>query len=166
MRRLCVLVLLTAVGCHGAPKAATEQKLEPGRVVPGPTTFFEKTLASMRGKPVVVNFWATWCIPCRSEMPRIVAAAAQYNSKVQFLGVDVEDDTKAADDYARQRGVHYPMIGDGNGAIRSAQHMVGLPVTQFYSSNGQLAFVNNGEIQAADLKKRIDDLLLVGKPVG
>jgi hypothetical protein len=98
-------------------------------------------------------------------MPRIVAAASAYGSRVRFLGIDVEDDTKAANDYAKQRRVQYPMLSDAHGEIRSAQRIVGLPVTQFYRSDGALAFVNNGEIQATDLKKRIEDLLLVGRPV-
>jgi hypothetical protein len=58
------------------------------------------------------------------------------------------------------------MMSDPRGAVRSDQRIVGLPVTQFYRSDGELAFVNNGEIKADELKKRIDDLLIVGKPVG
>jgi hypothetical protein len=98
-------------------------------------------------------------------MPRIAAAATRYAASVHFLGIDVEDDTKSAEDYAHKRGVHYPMLSDPHGAIRRAQRIVGLPITQFYRADGALAFVNNGEIQAADLKKRIEDLLAVGKPV-
>jgi cytochrome c biogenesis protein CcmG/thiol:disulfide interchange protein DsbE len=165
VRRLCVLFLVAASACGGAPKAVPQQTLVPGKVVAGSADILKKTLASMRGQPVVVNYWATWCIPCRTEMPRIVQAASQYGSRVRFLGIDVEDDTKTADDYAHKRGVQYPMLSDPHGAIRSAQRIVGLPVTQFYRSDGQLAYVNNGEIQALDLKKRIDDLLLVGRPV-
>jgi len=163
--RFAATLLLATAACHSAPKATPQQTLAPGRVVPGSAAILAKSLASLRGRPVVVNYWATWCIPCRAEMPRIVAAAARYGSSVHFLGIDVEDDTTAADDFARQRGVQYPMLADPHGAIRSAQRIVGLPVTQFYRSDGELAFVNNGEIQADDLKKRIDDLLIVGKPV-
>ena len=163
--RLAAVFLLVAVACHSAPKATPQQTLAPGRVVSGSVDVLKKTLMSMRGKPVVVNYWATWCIPCRAEMSRIVAAAARYGSSVHFLGIDVEDDTTAADDFAHQRGVQYPLLADPHGGIRSAQRIVGLPVTQFYRADGELAFVNNGEIQDADLKKRIDDLLIVGRPV-
>ena len=158
--------LLVTAACHSAPKATAQQTLAPGRIVPGSVEVLKKSLSSLRGKPIVVNYWATWCIPCRAEMPRIVAAAARYGSSVHFLGIDVEDDTKTADDFARQRGVQYPLLSDERGAIRSAERIVGLPVTQFYRADGQLAFVNNGELQDADLKKRIDDLLVVGRPVG
>ena len=165
MRRAVVVLLLLTCACHGTPKAAPRHTLEPGRVVAGSVDTLAKTLASLRGKPVVVNYWATWCIPCRTEMPRIVAAASQYGARVQFLGIDVEDDTSAANDYARKRGVQYPMLSDPHSAIRNAQHIVGLPVTQFYRTDGELAFVNNGEIQTDVLTKRIQDLLVVGKPV-
>ncbi len=158
--RCFAIVLLVTVACHSAPKPVPQETLSPGSV-----EILRKALTSFRGKPVVVNYWATWCIPCRAEMPRIVAAAARYGSAVRFLGVDVEDDTKTAEDFARQRAVQYPMVSDTQGAIRSAEHIVGLPVTQFYRADGQLAFVNNGEIQDADLKKRIDELLVIGRPV-
>jgi thiol-disulfide isomerase/thioredoxin len=165
MRRIAVALLLAAAACHSAPAAAPSATLAPGRVAPGSVATLAKSLRSFRGKPVVVNYWATWCIPCRSEMPRIVAASAQYGSSVHFLGVDVEDDAKAAETFARERGVNYPLLSDPRGAIRSAQRIVGLPVTQFYRADGALAFVNNGEIQAGDLKQRIQELLIVGKPV-
>jgi thiol-disulfide isomerase/thioredoxin len=164
-RRFVVLLLVVGAACHSAPGATPQRSLEPGKVVPGSVALLESSLRAMRGKPVVVNYWATWCVPCRAEMPRIAEAASRYAGSVHFLGVDVEDDTKSAENYARQRGVHYPMLSDTHGAIRRNQRIVGLPVTQFYRADGALAFVNNGEIQAAELKKRIEDLLAVGKPV-
>ena len=168
MRRLAVLLLalVAAAGC-GAPKSVTTQpSLAPGEIVPGSVDTLKATLQALQGKPVVVNYWATWCIPCREEMPRLAAAAAKYGDSVHFLGIDVEDDRESAEKFARQRGVRYPMMSDTRGAIRSDQRIVGLPVTQFYRSDVALAFVNNGEIKADELERRIDDLLIVGKPVG
>jgi len=165
MRRVAVAVLLAVTACHSAPATAPQTSLLPGRMVPGSVEVLRRSLQSLRGKPTVVNYWATWCVPCRAEMSRIVAAASHYGSAVNFLGVDVQDDAGTAEDFAHQRGVGYPLLSDPHGAIRSAQRIVGLPVTQFYRSDGELAFVNNGEIQSGELKKRIDDLLIVGKPV-
>jgi cytochrome c biogenesis protein CcmG/thiol:disulfide interchange protein DsbE len=165
VRRFVALLLLVCAACHSGTTAAPQRSLEPGKVVPGSVAFLESSLRAMRGKPVVVNYWATWCVPCRAEMPRIAAAASQYGASVHFLGVDVEDDRASAEVFARQLGVRYPMLSDPHGAIRRNQRIVGLPITQFYRADGALAFVNNGEIQAADLKKRIEDLLAVGKPV-
>ena len=157
---------MLAASCSAPNRAVTQPSLAPGEIVPGSVDTLKATLHALQGKPVIVNYWATWCIPCRTEMPRLVAAAAKYGNSVHFLGVDVEDDVKSAEAFARQRGVRYPMISDVRGAIRSDQRIVGLPVTQFYRSDGALAFVNNGEIASDELARRIDDLLIVGKPVG
>jgi cytochrome c biogenesis protein CcmG, thiol:disulfide interchange protein DsbE len=166
MRRVAVLLLVVVVAgaCRAPVRIASQPSLAPGQIVPGSVDTLNATLHALRGKPVVVNYWATWCIPCRAEMPRLAAAATKYGGSVHFLGVDVEDDTKSAEAFARQRDVRYPMMSDPRGAIRSDQRIVGLPVTQFYRSDGALAFVNNGEIQADEVAKRIDDLLIVGKP--
>jgi thiol-disulfide isomerase/thioredoxin len=164
VRRLVAAVLLTAAACRATPSAAPASSLEPGRIVPGSVGVLRSSLAAMMGRPVVVNYWATWCIPCRAEMPRIAAAATRYGSSVHFVGVDVEDDTGAAEAFAAQRGVKYPMLSDPHGAIRGSERILGLPVTQFYRADGQLAFVNNGEISSDELKMRIDQLLAVGTP--
>ena len=166
MQRVAVLLLVLALAgaCRTPTRATSQPSLEPGEIVPGSVDTLKATLHALRGKPVVVNYWATWCIPCRTEMPLLAKAAASYGDDVHFLGVDVEDDTNAARRFARERGVRYPMLSDPRGAIRSDQRIVGLPVTQFYRSDGALAFVNNGEIRADELTKRIQDLLIVGKP--
>jgi thiol-disulfide isomerase/thioredoxin len=167
LRGVAVLLLLVAtVACAGPRKASTQPSLAAGEIVPGSVDMLKATLVALKGKPVVVNYWATWCIPCRTEMPRLAAAAAKYAGSVHFLGVDVEDDREEAEAFARQRGVRYPMMSDPRGVIRNDQRIVGLPVTQFYRSDGALAFVNNGEIKADELTRRIEDLLIVGKPVG
>jgi len=93
--------VLLATACHSTTTATPQRSLEPGHIVPGSVDVLERSLRSLRGKPVVVNYWATWCIPCRAEMPRIVAASRRYASSVHFLGVDVEDDAKAAESFAR-----------------------------------------------------------------
>jgi cytochrome c biogenesis protein CcmG/thiol:disulfide interchange protein DsbE len=168
MRQLALVVLLVFVaGCGAQPKKAVpDPTLRPGRVSPGSVPALNHVMRTLRGKPVVVNYWATWCIPCRAEMPRIAAIARAYAATVHFLGVDVEDDTASAEKFARERNVGYPMISDPHGEIRRDQKILGLPVTQFYRADGALAFVNNGEIDSTGLTKRIGDLLIIGKPVG
>lgn len=116
----------------------------------------------MRGKPVVVNWWATWCKPCKDEMPRIVAAAERYEGRVNFLGVNVEDDVELAAEFAKANDMTFRSVADPDGSIRRANSILGLPVTQFYTSDGDLAFNHQGEIKDDDLEDKIEDTLAAG----
>lgn len=120
----------------------------------------------MAGKPVVVNYWATWCDPCRAEMPRIVAAASRYKGRVGFIGVNVEDDLASARSFARRYRMSFRSYAMSKAEVQRSQDILGLPVTQFYGAAGDLAFVHQGEIQHADLIDKIAELLSVGRPVG
>jgi peroxiredoxin len=74
--------------------------------------------ASYRGKVVVLNFWGSWCVPCREEASTLAAAAALYRSSgVDFLGVDVRDTTASAEAFTRSFGVTYPSVSDQSSAI-------------------------------------------------
>ena len=113
----------------------------------------------MKGRPVVVNFWATWCEPCKAEMPRLVDASEEYSDRVGFLGVNVEDDIDAAEQFVRDFEIPFRSVADPNGEIRRDEKVLGLPVTQFYGADGDLAYVHQGEIKADELEKRIEDAL-------
>lgn len=126
---------------------------------------FERALRTMRGSPVVVNFWATWCEPCKEEMPRFVDAAKRYGQRVRFLGVDVEDTDDAAERFIERFGIPFPSLADHGGDIRRSARILGLPTTQFYRADGELAFVHSGEISAEDLEARIQELLQIGRPI-
>jgi cytochrome c biogenesis protein CcmG, thiol:disulfide interchange protein DsbE len=116
-------------------------------------------LRASRGKPVVVNFWATWCDPCKKEMPRLVSAHEKYEGRVAFLGIDVQDDPDAAVDFARRYRIPFRSLADRAGDIRRKEKILGLPVTQFYDEDGDLAFVHNGEIRSDELEEKIEELL-------
>jgi cytochrome c biogenesis protein CcmG/thiol:disulfide interchange protein DsbE len=137
-----------------------------GDIDRGTPTIFDSTLQSLRGKPIVVNFWATWCEPCKSELPRIVAAARKYAGRVHFLGVDVEDDPKTAASFVRRYEMTFRSLADPDGRIRRDQDLLGLPVTQFYSAAGELNFLHNGEISAEELEEKIEDVLALGSGEG
>jgi len=116
-------------------------------------------LRGFRGKPAVVNYWATWCDPCKKEMPRLVAAYEKYKGRVAFLGIDVQDDPDAAPDFARRYRIPFRSLADRAGDIRRKEKILGLPVTQFYDDDGDLAFVHNGEIRSDELEEKIEELL-------
>jgi thiol-disulfide isomerase/thioredoxin len=103
---------------------------------------FQQLLAQLKGTPVVVNFWASWCGPCRQEAPGLSAVARQYAGKVQFLGVDLKDTKPAAQVTIRDFGYPYPSVADPKGEIQSSFGFLGQPVTVFYDRNGTKVKVN------------------------
>lgn len=158
---LISFALAVACGSGGAKDPAGST----GSVQPASTEQLDATLRSLRGRPVVVNYWATWCDPCKKEMPRLVDAARRYARRVRFLGVDVEDDLSAARSFARRYRMPFRSLALSRSDVQGAQNILGLPVTQFYRADGELAFVNQGEISKDDLVGKIEELLRVGRPV-
>jgi len=95
-------------------------------------------LAGLRGRPLVLNLWGSWCVPCRTELPVLAAAARTAGPTLRFLGVDVEDDAASARDFVGAIGVPYNSVVDPEGTTRAAlRWSAGLPVTVFYASDGR-----------------------------
>ncbi len=160
MRRAlaALAVVLLAASCGGSepPPASGDFAAS---IEPGSPSIFDSVLKDFNGKPVVVNYWATWCDPCKKEMPRLVAAYEKYEGRVAFLGIDVQDDPDAAVDFARRYRIPFRSLSDRAGDIRRKEKILGLPVTQFYDGDGDLAFVHNGEIRSDELEEKIEELL-------
>ncbi len=89
---------------------------------------------------VVLNFWGSWCPPCRTEMPALQAAHRELGGKVIFVGIDEEDNRAAAISFIRRVGVTYPSGFDGNGAVAAAFNIDGTPTTYFISRGKELDF--------------------------
>lgn len=96
------------------------------------------SLAQFRGKPLVLNFWASWCPPCRQEMPSLQSVALAERGHVNFVGVDVNDQRGAALAFLRLTGVSYPVGSDPRGKLAATYGVYGLPTTFFISANGRL----------------------------
>ena len=95
------------------------------------------TLESLRGKPVVMNFWATWCVPCFQEHPALVASA-RFLPDVQFLGIVYEDEEARTGEFLRQEGSAYPSLMDKDGRTAIAYGVFGVPETFFIDRNGRI----------------------------
>jgi len=96
-------------------------------------------LASLRGKPVVLNFWASWCVPCKSEAAALEAAYRRYKSQgVVFLGIDYHDVTGDARTFLSRHGVTYTTLQDGSGMVGDRYGLTGVPETYFVDRQGRL----------------------------
>lgn len=100
------------------------------------------TLSDSRGRPVVLNFWASWCAPCRAEIPDISAFASSH-ADVQVIGVSVEDSEPAAREFAAEIGASYP-LALGTPQVEDAYPRLGLPATYLIDPDGVVTDIING----------------------
>ncbi len=117
------------------------------------------SLASFRGRPLVLNFWASWCVPCRKEMPAIEAVARKLGASVSFVGMDTNDTRSAASSFAAQTEVTYPLGFDPSATVASSYGVYGLPTTFFVSRNGRLLGRQVGAMTAVRLEALIAQVL-------
>jgi cytochrome oxidase Cu insertion factor (SCO1/SenC/PrrC family) len=111
-------------------------------------------LQSLRGRPVLINFWASWCAPCRREMPLIQQTAAQH-PKLAVLLVDERDDQGAAKSFVEQLHIRSTVLFDGDGAVGDRYSISGLPTTFFVRADGSLEGRYVGETNRQVLESHI-----------
>jgi cytochrome c biogenesis protein CcmG/thiol:disulfide interchange protein DsbE len=111
--------------------------------------------AEPTGRPTLVNLWATWCGPCRKEMPALQDAYENHVDEVLFLGVDTRDDPRRAAEFLRELGVTYPQVVDGEGLLLEELRIRGLPVTVMLDADGLIVDRHVGPID----RESIDELI-------
>jgi thiol-disulfide isomerase/thioredoxin len=123
----------------------------------------QEALAQWKGKVLVVNFWATWCTPCREEMPEFVAAQRELGGRgLQFVGIAIDDADKVRQ-YAQEIGLNYPALIGGYGGIELSRtlgnHVGALPFTVVVDRSGRIAHTQLGPLRDARLRGILDQLL-------
>ncbi|HEX6160143.1 MAG TPA: redoxin family protein [Thermoanaerobaculia bacterium] len=114
-------------------------------------------IAGFRGKPVVLNFWATWCGPCWEEHP-ILNETARAHPEVQFLGVVFQDDEAKIQDFLRRRGAAYPTVIDDGGRTAIAYGVGGIPETFFLDANGAIVAKHDGALTQQQLADYLSEV--------
>ena len=118
---------------------------------------YEAVLRQLKGYPVVVNGWATWCGPCKLEFPIFQRVAARLGKRVAFLGLNVSDNRQKATEFLNDRPVPYPSLEDPD--TRIVQHVGwagGLPITVFYDRRGRKFVHQGGYTKESDLLRDIE----------
>jgi cytochrome c biogenesis protein CcmG/thiol:disulfide interchange protein DsbE len=162
---LALLALLIWKVAHDSG-GGVASKIDSGKVVQAPGFTLARlnrpgdlSLAALRGKPVVLNFWASWCYPCNQEAGTLEAAAQQWAGKASVVGVDVRDATGDARKFLSQHKISYPVVHDNRDKMWPSYGLTGLPETFFVDPNGRVVGHVAGQISAADLRRGIEKAL-------
>jgi cytochrome c biogenesis protein CcmG/thiol:disulfide interchange protein DsbE len=175
---LAVLALLVAGGCGtqepqvqtptpaqarvelaGSPAALAGLHRQAAQLLDGGLDAYRARIASLAGRPIVVNAWASWCGPCKLEMPYFARAAVRFGRRVAFIGVDAGDTTEDARRFLDSHWIPYPSYVDPHDQITQEIGVrAGLPTTVFYGRDGDVAYVHQGQYRdeaalAADVKR-------------
>jgi thiol-disulfide isomerase/thioredoxin len=166
-----LLAVAILVGAVGAAAVTTEDRLSkvPGtmRLTGAAKTFSlddvrpgrpAVSLEALRGKPVVLNFFGSWCPPCVREMPALEAMSQRYRGRVQFVGVTFNDAREAARSLLERAGVTYPAAFDAKSDLAYDYGIRGMPTTVFIDPDGNLVEGKKGEFSEVQLRTTIDRL--------
>jgi thiol-disulfide isomerase/thioredoxin len=121
-------------------------------------------LEQLRGKAAVINFWATWCPPCRKEIPDLIEAKEKYHEhNVAFIGIAVEDNQSLVQEFARAYNINYPLVAGKERGIALMQKLgnqaAGLPFTLVLDAQGNVVDTRRGPMSAARLEKALQAAL-------
>lgn len=113
-------------------------------------------VASLRGKPAAINFWASWCAPCRREVPDLEQLHRSLHGSASVVGVDWTDGLDSARMFIREHHMTYPNLSDRDGVVGQNYGIVGLPMTFILDSNGTITDVLRGPQTAQSVRQALD----------
>lgn len=138
----------------GTPRPLPRQQLAP---VDAAT--FDGIVVGLRGKPIVVNVWASWCGPCRVEAPLLDRASRAYGADVTFVGVASKDALGDAEAFLDRYDISYTNLFDRDGSVRRRLGLRGFPTTYVFDREGALVATEVGGVSEQRLAAQLDDVL-------
>jgi cytochrome c biogenesis protein CcmG/thiol:disulfide interchange protein DsbE len=145
---LIVVEVVTAGGNGGTGQPAYPL---PTKVLQGP----QVTLADLKGKPALINFWASWCEPCREEAPEVAHLSRALHGQAAVVGIDYTDREDSARSFLRQYGWTFPVLSDPDGIYGARYGFSALPTTIVLDSEGKVAATLRGPQSAADFRREL-----------
>jgi cytochrome c biogenesis protein CcmG, thiol:disulfide interchange protein DsbE len=148
----------------GRPKALAQNRAQASQIIDGSTEALEAKLAELRGHPVVVNQWGSWCPPCRAEFPFFAESAEAHADRVAFVGVDIQDNRGDAQDFLEEFPVPYPSIYDPSAeAVFTLGWTQVSPTTWLLDESGEIVHQRPGAYPDREaLEADIEQFLLAG----
>jgi peroxiredoxin len=161
--RFGVVALPEAKNPTGEPPAAEAGRAAPDFLLETPAGGTLR-LSDLQGQPVLVNFWATWCAPCRQEMPELVAAYEQYRDQgLVFVGVNLQEPVSKIDAFADEFGITFPIAIDRDGEVGDAWRIggpiQGLPSSYFIDATGVIQATTLGQLSEESLAENLAQIL-------
>ena len=168
---ICAIVALVALLAYGLSESEPDRDVDrdvasgvrnpaPPLELPRLSGLGAETLEDYKGKVVVLNFWASWCEPCRKESPLLQRWHRRMERRQgTVLGVDVQDVTGDARDFIAEYKLTYPMLRDGEGLTRESFAIIGFPETFVLDRRGRIAAVRRGPVDERFMRERVLPLL-------
>jgi cytochrome c biogenesis protein CcmG, thiol:disulfide interchange protein DsbE len=134
----------------GAPPQLAAIRTQANQLLDGGKDAFDQRISALRGTPIVVNDWASWCGPCRFEFPFLQSQASKHAKDIAFLGVDSDDSSASAKTFLGELPLPYPSYSDPDKSIREELHGIGYPATVFYDKAGNVVYTHQGQYRSED----------------
>ncbi|MEM7280817.1 MAG: TlpA disulfide reductase family protein [Pseudomonadota bacterium] len=139
-----LFALLLATGVAAVSMGAASKRAAPDFTLPS-RGGDAVTLSDLKGQVVMINFWATWCGPCRQEMPLLEEMYVRYNRMgFTLLGVNVEEDSRGADAYLKETRVSFPILFDNKNEVSKLYDVIAMPSTVILDKEGTVRYLHKG----------------------